>query len=110
MAKMDSTIKVVKEFNPERFRVIFRAVFALISFLVGMIFITFAVFSKTAAESEFTGPVIGFICGTLITLILTYYYGSADGSVPESKPPIVPKPTIPDKKEGGEEGTMTDAG
>jgi len=73
-------------FNPEEFRVKFRAFFAVISFLAGMTFLIFAVFSKQAMMSKFTGPIVGFISGTMITLILTYYFGSSDQSQNNSLP------------------------
>ena len=104
MAKNTIDFMVKNEFNPDKFRVIFRAVFALIAFIVGMIFITFAVFSKTAAESEFTGPVIGFILGTMITLILTYYFGSADGMTKKEEQFVPPsEPFLPELKPPDEE-------
>jgi len=76
----------MSKFQSEEFRVKFRAFFAVLSFLVGMAFIMLACFSETVVKSEFTGPVIGFVSGNLLTLILTYYYGSSDdiSHVPET--------------------------
>lgn len=95
--KKEKSEKLVKPFNSEEFRVKFRAVFALISFILGMVFICFAVFSKTAQTSEFTGTIIGFICGTMITLILTYYFGNADNQppVPPVENPLIDSSIMP---------------
>lgn len=88
--------KQKKEFNAEEFRVKFRAFFSVLAFLVGMAFLSISVFSKTAADSEFIGPIVGFISGTLLTLIMTYYFGSSDGQV--NLPPQ-PLPDLPDRQD-----------
>lgn len=78
---------MVKKFNAEEFRVKFRAFFALLCFVGGMAFLFCAVFSETAAKSEYAGTIVGFIAGTLLTLVLTFYFGSSDNSQSETAPP-----------------------
>ena len=82
MAENDlkSTIKVdvKKEFNPEEFRVKFRACLAVLGFVAAVIFLFVAVLSKDAQTSKYTGTILGFLTGTLVTLVFTYYFGSSD--------------------------------
>jgi hypothetical protein len=72
----------------------FRAGFAILAFVVAMIIIMIAMMSSTAQASEYTGTIIGFITGSLVTLILSFYFGSSEGSdqTPGAKPPISAEP------------------
>ena len=85
--KIDVKAKVGKEFDAEKFRVIFRACFAVLGFLCAVVFLFVAVLSKDAQTSKYTGTILGFMTGTLVTLVFTYYFGSSDQSPP-------PPPTI----------------
>lgn len=88
-----------KEFDPVAFRMKFRAVLAILAFLAAVAICCLAMFSEVAAKSEFTGPIIGFLLGTLVSTIITFYYGNAESTntenqfeLPPSNYPTVVKP------------------
>ena len=85
MGENDSKINTKKEFNPEEFRVKFRAFFAVLGFLSAVLFLFVSVLSETASASKYTGTILGFMTGTLVTLVFTYYFGNSDR--PDPKPP-----------------------
>lgn len=72
----------LNEFNAEKFRVIFKAIFAVLGFAAAIAFLFTAVLSEAAAQSKYTGTILGFMTGTLITLVFTYYFGNSDTSPP----------------------------
>ena len=85
------------EFNPEEFRIKFKAFLAVLAFIVAMVFLLVAMINTAAQTSKYTGTIIGFVTGTLITLIFSYYFGSSEPIKMETAP-IHPKelPPIPD--------------
>lgn len=74
-----------KQFSPEEFKMKFRAFIAVLAVLIGSLFMAFALFSETASKSEHTGTILGFLMGTMLTLVLTYYFGSSDTAPDEPK-------------------------
>lgn len=74
-----------KQFSPDEFKMKFRAFMAVLAVLIGSFFMGIALFSKTASESEHTGTILGFLMGTMLTLVLTYYFGSSDTAPDEPK-------------------------
>jgi len=85
----------LEKFNEHAFRVKFRAFFAVLGFLFAMGFVFVAVLSEEAQGSKFTGTILGFMTGTLVTLIFTYYFGSSEspGQTPtEQTPKVEPEP------------------
>ena len=89
-------MKLKNGFNQDEFKVKFRAFFALIAFCAGMGFLYLVVLNKTASESRFTEYIVGFLTGSLLSLILAYYFGNselAEKATPVK--PIEPKPELP---------------
>ena len=76
-------------FNENAFRVKFRAFLAVIGFLSAIGFMFTAVLNPIAQKSEFTGIVLGFMTGTLLTLVFTYYFGNSESAKPPE--PIEPE-------------------
>ena len=79
--------KVKNKFDPEEFRVKFRAFFAVLGFLAAVAFLFTSVLNTEAQASKYTGTIIGFMTGTLVTLVFTFYFGSSDK--PEYPPPEI---------------------
>ena len=90
---MSDTVKVKGEFNPEEFRIKFKAFLAVLAFIAAMVFLLVAMINTAAQTSKYTGTIIGFVTGTLITLIFSYYFGSSEPIQPISNPPLPEKPT-----------------
>ena len=83
-------------FNQDEFKVKFRAFFALFAFCAGMGFLFLVVLNQRASESRFTEYIVGFLTGSLLSLILAYYFGNselAEKATPVK--PIEPEPELP---------------
>lgn len=84
-------IKVKGEFNPEAFRIKFKAFLAVLAFLAAIMFLLVAMINPEAQTSKYTGTIIGFVTGTLITLIFSYYFGNSEPIKQEPTPQFLPE-------------------
>lgn len=98
---MSANVKVKGEFNPEEFRIKFKAFLAVMAFIAAVVFLLVAMINTAAQTSKYTGTIIGFVTGTLITLIFSYYFGNSEPIKPEQfpthsggLPPLIPDPAF----------------
>ena len=94
MASEKTKIKTKNEFNPEEFRVKFRAFLSTLAFAASIVFLFVMVLNGTASSSKYGEYIIGWMTGTLITLIFTFYFGSSDGSNLKMPLPQDPEPSL----------------
>lgn len=80
------SLKVKGEFNPEEFRIKFKAFLAVLAFVAAVVFLLVAMINTAAQTSKYTGTIIGFVTGTLITLIFSYYFGNSEPIKQEVQP------------------------
>lgn len=79
---------VQKLFNPDHFRVKFRAGLAILGMLIGLVVILLLLLNETAQESTQADFIAGFVLATMIAGIMAYYFGNSD-SGPISSPEII---------------------
>jgi len=98
---MNANVKVKGEFNPDEFRIKFKAFLAVLAFITAACFLMTAMINTAAQTSKYTGTIIGFVTGTLITLIFSYYFGNSEPIKPEpfpihsgGLPPLIPDPAF----------------
>ena len=67
---------VQKLFNPDHFRVKFRAGLAILGMLIGLVVILLLLLNETAQESTQADFIAGFVLATMIAGIMAYYFGN----------------------------------
>lgn len=103
MSEKIEKAKAQKVFNPEEFKVKYRAFLSFVAFVAGMIFLFVVVLNDAAQTSKYGEYIIGWMTGTLMTLVFTFYFGSSDNGGPTRENPAPTKPEIiqdtpPDEK------------
>lgn len=65
--------------DPELFRVYFRALLSTVALIGAFVFLYGACFNDPGEMTEHTGTVVGFITGSVVTIIISYYFGTNEG-------------------------------
>ena len=90
--------KINKPFEPEQFRIKFRAFFAVVIFIAVFLFLFVAILNSTAQAAKYTEFLLGFLTASLLAVIINFYYGSGDGMAPVNAPAEIATPPNPELK------------
>lgn len=66
------------DWEPEQFRVIFKAFLAVLVVAFSAVFLWRVSFMPTEQLSEHAGVIVGFVTGTAFASVLGFYFGSSD--------------------------------
>lgn len=89
---------VQKTFNPDHFRVKFRAGFAVLALIMGAAVVALLLLNETAQKAPQADFIAGFILATMIGAIVNFYYGRSETDPIEAQIPP-PAEVIPEDEE-----------
>ena len=87
---------IQKTFNPDHFRVKFRATLAIIGMLIGLAVILLLLLNEKAQAAPQADFIAGFVLATMIAGIMAYYFGSSDPDPIPIPPTVKPAANIPE--------------